>query len=301
MTTPPELSGQAPAASAEPQTPTAGRPPGTAGRPEITPGRHFALIAGLGLCTVIPFLAWLAGLQSRDRSAAAINMSGMHMNQMSVFWAFPVLQATGIAALIWAYAGVALGLAESGRRIRWLPLSRRGLDMLHRHISLVVIALIAVHALATAYDAMGDSLLTVLVPGQEGWGAAKWAYDLGIVAFYLALVLGPTYYLRRKIGPRAWRFAHRFTVLVYILSVWHTLILGADVEYYGWVRPFLWLVQLPLLALLGRRLLRPASRDRTRARAAIRYGLTAACAAAGAGIVVAVSTGGYLTLVQTIQ
>ncbi|HEY2267199.1 MAG TPA: ferric reductase-like transmembrane domain-containing protein [Streptosporangiaceae bacterium] len=306
MTTPPDLSDPTPGVTgATAETPTAPPPvparPELTNRPEITDRRHAALIAGLGLCTVIPFLTWLAWLQAQDRSAAAIGMSDMHMNQMSVFWAFPVLQATGIAALIWAYAGVALGLVESGRGIRWLPLSRRGLDRLHRHISLLVIVLIAVHALATAYDAMGDSLLTILVPGQESWGAAKWSYDLGIIAFYLALLLGPTYYLRRRIGMRAWRFAHRFAVVVYVLSVWHTLIIGADVSYYGWVRPFMWLLQLPLLALLGRRLLRPARRYRTRAAAAIRYGLAIICAAAAAGIVIAVSTGGYLTLVHTIQ
>jgi hypothetical protein len=263
--------------------------------------RHAALIGGLGLCTVIPFLAWIAGLQAQDRSAAALSMASMHMNRMSVFWAFPILQAAGIAALIWAYAGVALGLTESGRGIAWLPLRRRELDRLHRHISVLVIVLIAIHALATAFDAMGDSLATVLVPGQESWGAAKWAYDLGIIAFYLALLLGPTYYLRRRIGPRAWRFAHRFVVVVYILSVWYTLILGADVEHYGWVRPFIWLVQIPLLALLGWRLTHPASRGRTRSGAVIRYGLTAVCAAAAIGIVIAVGTGGYASLVASIQ
>jgi methionine sulfoxide reductase heme-binding subunit len=182
------------------------------------------------------------------------------------------------------------------------PLNRRQLDRLHRHISLAVIALIAVHAISTAFDAMGDNFRTALVPGQAAWGAAKWAYDLGIVAFYLAILLGPTYYLRRRLGTRTWRFAHRFTLVIYILAVWHTLIIGADVGYYGWIRPVIWLAQIPLLLLFARRLLRPAARTSTRPTAiALRYGLAAACIAASAGIIAIVTTGAYATLVHNIQ
>jgi len=257
-------------------------------------------IVAAGLPTVLPIYAWIAILQSQDRSAAELAMPSMGMNNMSVFWAFPLLQASGLAALMWAYAGVALGLAESGRRLRWLPLRRREMDRLHRYISLLVIGLIVVHVLATAFDAMGDSLATVLVPQQESWAAARWAYDLGIFAFYLSLLLGTTYYLRRYIGTRAWRFAHRFVIVVYILSVWHTLIIGADVRHYGWMRPVLWLAQVPLLALLCYRLITPAARSRSRAATATRYGIALASAAALAAIVAIVATGHYATVVQSI-
>ena len=258
-------------------------------------------IAVLGLLTVLPLYAWIAVLQSRDSSAAALAMPTMNMNRMGVFWAFPLLQASGLAALLWAYLGVALGLAESGRTMRWLPLRRRQLDRLHRYISLLVIGLIVVHMVATVFDAMGDSLLTVLVPQQEGWTAARWAYDLGIFAFYLALLLGPTYYLRRFIGTRVWRFAHRFVVVVYILSVWHTLIIGADVQHYGWMRPALWLAQVPLLALLCYRLVSPAARSRGMAATVTRYGVALASAAAVVAIVAIVATGHYASVVQSIQ
>jgi hypothetical protein len=53
-------------------------------------------------------------------------------------------------------------------------------------------------------------------------------------------------------------FTHRFTLLIYILSVWHTLILGLDTSYYSWVRPFIWILQIPLLLLFMRRLLQPS-------------------------------------------
>jgi hypothetical protein len=276
--------------------------PSAAGAP--APARGWRLpagIAALGLLTAAPIYAWIAVLQSRGHSAAALSMPTMNMNRMGVFWAFPVLQASGLAALLWAYLGVALGLAESGRTLRWLPLRRRDLDRLHQYISLLVIGLIGVHMVATVFDAMGDSLVTVLVPQQESWTAARWAYDLGIFAFYLALLLGPTYYLRRRAGTRAWRFAHRFVVLVYLLSVWHTLIIGADVEHYGWMRPALWLAQAPLLALLCYRLVSPAARSRGAAATATRYGFALISAAAVIAVVAIVATGHADTAVRSIQ
>ena len=46
--------------------------------------------------------------------------------------------------------------------------------------------------------------------------------------FFLAAILGLTFYMRRRIGTRRWRNAHRLTPLVYVLGVTHTLGAGTD-------------------------------------------------------------------------
>lgn len=259
--------------------------------------RSGLVVAALGVLTTLPFYLIIAHLQAEGRSAAAIGMADMPMGDMGTYWAFPILQASGIAALIWAYLGVLLGLLESGKHPAWLRLRRAQVDRLHRQISLLVLGLILVHALATAFDAMGDGFLSAFVPWQQSWGAAVLAYNVGIFALYLAVLVGPTYYLRRKIGPVRWRFLHRFALLVYILSVWHTLLLGLDFTYYPWVRPLTWLVQLPLLVLFARRLLRPARRGKpagslTRyALVAVRYGLATLAGVAAVAIVGLVVSG----------
>jgi len=257
------------------------------------------IVGLLGFLTVAPLYLWIHGLQAKDKSAAALAMSSMHMSQMDKYWSFPILQATGIAGLIWAYVGVTLGLLESSRTISWIPLGRPQLDRLHRQISLLVISLMAIHVAATAFDAMGDSWRTVTIPWEwsnQGWPQAVTGYTTGIVAFYLALVLGPTYYVRRTIGVGRWRFLHRFVVVVYVLSFWHTLILGLDVAHYGWVRPFMWLMQIPLLVLFARRLTQPAaarrgSTDSLTARVVVGEGLAFASWAAVAVIGAIVVTG----------
>jgi sulfoxide reductase heme-binding subunit YedZ len=51
---------------------------------------------------------------------------------------------------------------------------------------------------------------------------------LGIVAGYLAALLGLSFYFRKRIGARLWRKAHRATVVVYLLGLVHAFGAGTD-------------------------------------------------------------------------
>jgi sulfoxide reductase heme-binding subunit YedZ len=77
---------------------------------------------------------------------------------------------------------------------------------------------------------------------------------LGVVAAYLAALLGLTFYMRRRIGARLWRKAHRATVLVYVLGVVHALGAGTDAST-PWLRVFLLLTGAPIAVLFLRRVL----------------------------------------------
>jgi len=284
----------------------AGLPPGQAapnagdGKNSREAARSALLITVAGVVVTLALYAWIARLQSQDRSPAALAMSSMGMSNMTKYWSFPVLQASGLAGLLFAYLTAILGLQQSGRAASWFPLGYRQIDRAHRQLSLLVIGLVAVHVLATALDAMGDSWKTVLIPGQwasQGWAQAVWGYNAGIFAVYVLVLVAPTYYLRRMVGLSRWRFVHRFVLVFYGLSVWHALILGVDVGYYSWLRPVIWLLQVPLLMLLIRRLRSPLRSDRKisggsrLALLTVRYGLQAVSVAAVAAILVLVVSG----------
>lgn len=215
-------------------------------------------VTTIGAISFFALYAFIYHLQSHDKSAAALGMSNMHMNKMSTFWSFPILQASGLVGLVAAYLAVLLGLQQSRKVAGWFKLDYRSIDSLHRHIALLTLGLVIIHAVSTVFDAMGDSWRTVFwfngwANAKTGWPAAVWGYDLGIIAFYTFLLLGPTFYLRRKIGVQNWKYLHRFILIFYIGSVWHSLILGLDMSYYKWVRPLLWLLQIPLLWLFAKR------------------------------------------------
>jgi methionine sulfoxide reductase heme-binding subunit len=83
---------------------------------------------------------------------------------------------------------------------------------------------------------------------------------LGVIAAYLAALLGLSFYARRRIGARLWRKAPRATVLVYLMGVVHALGAGTDAST-PWLRAFLLVTGVPIVLLFLRRVLarrRPA-------------------------------------------
>lgn len=116
-------------------------------------------------------------------------------------------RASGVVALVLVTVSVAIGLAMAGKVLRVPGLSRK-LMAIHEQTALAGLIAICVHAITL----LGDPFLD---PGVAGV-AVPFAIDfetfftgLGVIAAYLALLLGLSYYARRRIGARTWRRAHR--------------------------------------------------------------------------------------------
>jgi len=248
---------------------------------------------------------WIYSLQARGLSAAALGMSDMHMNDMNIYWSFPILQASGMTGLAFAYVSVFLGLQQTGSgRVRLLPFSPQRTNLYHQQVSVLVLTLVVIHVTATAFDAMGDNWRTVLLLNQwrKDWPEAVLGYNTGIVAAYLLVVLGPTFYVRRLVGSARWQVLHRFVAVFYILSFWHAMILGLDVAFYTWIRPLMWLSQIPLLALLIDRLQALSSSQKTVQRKLLRFGYRglAAISAGAIGAILALVATGHSGFIKTV-
>jgi ferredoxin-NADP reductase len=81
---------------------------------------------------------------------------------------------------------------------------------------------------------------------------------LGVTGGWLAAILGLSYWIRARIGPALWRKLHRGTVLVYVMSVAHTLGAGTDASE-PWMRVMLLSTGVPILFLFVMRILTPAA------------------------------------------
>ena len=210
-----------------------------------------------GVAVTLALYLWIYKLQAQGLSPGALSMPDMDMKDMHIYWSFPILQASGLSGILFAYISLLLGLQQHTRSIPGIRLNPLSIDCYHRYVSLLVICLVIIHIIATAYDAMGDNWRTVLVPGKWGlrtWVAGETGYNIGITAFYLLMLLAPTFYIRNFFSIGQWKFLHRFVLVFYILSIWHALMLGVDIEYHPWIRPVIWLLQIPLLYLLIKRL-----------------------------------------------
>ena len=73
---------------------------------------------------------------------------------------------------------------------------------------------------------------------------------IGIIAGWLLLVLGLSFYVRARIGVRRWRALHRFTALAWAMAIGHSLGSGTDADEW-WFLAACGLVILPTLGLLA--------------------------------------------------
>ncbi len=172
-----------------------------------------------------------------------------------VWWLLSRATALGALLLLSGSLGLALLVSVSGRQTR--PSIRPTLLALHNWASLVGLALIFTHAVTLVGDPfMQTTLAQAFVPFTASWQQPE--FNMGIFAFYLGLLLGPTYYVHRRVpGPRWWRRLHYGAALVYILSIPHTLRIGSDFaapDVTPLWQAILWLIQIPIVVLLALRL-----------------------------------------------
>lgn len=161
-------------------------------------------------------------------------------------------RASGITAFLLVSCSVLLGLAMATKILRG-RVKPPALVKLHEHLALAGLVAIAVHAITL----LGDRWLN---PGAVGL-LVPFAMDyrplftgIGVIAGYLAVLIGLSFYVRRRIHPRRWRRLHRFTILVYLLGVIHVVGAGSDAEA-GWMRAVLLATGAPILFLFLLRVL----------------------------------------------
>jgi DMSO/TMAO reductase YedYZ heme-binding membrane subunit len=79
---------------------------------------------------------------------------------------------------------------------------------------------------------------------------------VGIIAAYAALLFGPSFYLRRRIGVRRWRKVHSLLMVAWLMSGVHTLGAGSDGRKL-WLEAIVAAPVVPIVYLLVLRVLRP--------------------------------------------
>jgi sulfoxide reductase heme-binding subunit YedZ len=178
-----------------------------------------------------------------------------------LFWI--ASRAAGIAALLLSSVSVGMGLMMGGRFLRG-----RGPDLrvTHEALSMATIVAIVVHGGVLLGDAfLKLSVAEVMVPFvsayKEPWMA------MGIIAGWLMIVLGLTYYARGRIGQARWRTLHRFTAVAWLLGIAHSLGEGTDAGV-AWFLVATTLVVVPAATLLIARTLGISGGPRKRQAAA---------------------------------
>src|SRR5579884_505315 len=141
-------------------------------------------------------------------------------------------RGTGTIALILLTLSVAFGVANV-RRLRTESVPRFVLDAVHRNVSLLAMAFLAIHILTSVLDSFAPiSLVNAVIP-FTGTYRPLWL-GLGAVGFDLMLAVIVTSLLRRRFGYRSWRIIHWFSYASWPVALLHGLGTGSDTRQ-GWM------------------------------------------------------------------
>jgi sulfoxide reductase heme-binding subunit YedZ len=136
-------------------------------------------------------------------------------------------RAAGITALLLASASVGAGVLMAARALRGNGRAAV-LRAVHETCALATLVAIVVHGVALVLDPwLKVGVLQVLVPFTMPYRPL--ASGLGQLAALGIIVLGPTFYLRHRLGGAVrWRNAHRWVAAFWFLGVLHGVTAGTD-------------------------------------------------------------------------
>ena len=152
-------------------------------------------------------------------------------------------RAFGVVAMVLVSLSVGVGLALAGRISKRPGMARR-LKQLHESLALAGLLAIALHGLLLLGDSyLRPGLAGIAIPFALGHRMV-WT-GLGVIAGWMSAVIVGSFYVRRWIGVKVWRWLHRWTLAVYGLGIVHTLGSGTDATS-AWLMALLALTAAPV-------------------------------------------------------
>ena len=135
-------------------------------------------------------------------------------------------RATGLVTLLLLTGSVMLGVLTAGRFAsdRWPRFLTVGL---HRNLSLLAVAFLALHVGTTVVDTYTSiPLIAAFIPFSSSYKTI-WL-SLGAVACDLLLALVITSLVRNRLGHRTWRAIHWISYACWPVALAHGLGIGTD-------------------------------------------------------------------------
>jgi sulfoxide reductase heme-binding subunit YedZ len=135
-------------------------------------------------------------------------------------------RAAGLVTLVLLTASMVLGLLNGGRfgTRRWPRFLVQGL---HRNLSLLALAFLALHVATTVIDTYTSiGLRDAVVPFLSSY--KRWWLGLGAMASDLLIALVLTSLIRQRLGHRLWRTVHWAAYLCWPVAIAHGLGIGTD-------------------------------------------------------------------------
>jgi predicted ferric reductase len=210
--------------------------------PVIRPQILFLILAAVVMGTLMAAIyipAW--------QPALAVSIVG---DSPKAYWFLSRGSALVAYGLLWS--SMVFGLVITNRLARIWPGGPTAFD-LHQFISILGLAFALFHGLIL----LGDHFVNfkpaqILVPFTTLTYKPLWV-GLGQLAFYLWVLITVSFYVRKSIGGKTWRWIHYFSYLTFALALFHGIASGTDTAT-PWAGVMYWFSGFSLFFLLIYRL-----------------------------------------------
>ncbi len=146
------------------------------------------------------------------------------MDSVQIWWY--VTRASGLTGYFLLWLSMVWGFAIPSRIIQPILDNTFTYDF-HEHLSLVGLGFVVLHVTVLLFDKyLPFSIFQVLIPFIDTY-RPLWV-GLGIISFYILLLVTFTFYLRQQIGSKAFRSIHLLSILGYLGTTLHGLFAGTD-------------------------------------------------------------------------
>ena len=169
----------------------------------------------------------IGGLVAQTPAGSTISDFISHLFALdSVQLMWYITRSAGLTAYLVMWLSVAWGLAVSSKIFDRL-LHRSFTYDFHQYLSLLAIGFIVLHLGSLMFDRyLPYSLPQLLIPALSPYRPV-WV-GVGVIAFYLTLLVTVTFYMRSKIGMKTFRAIHIFSLLAYLGVTVHGFMSGTD-------------------------------------------------------------------------
>ncbi len=141
------------------------------------------------------------------------------------FWWY-LTRAAGLAGYFLLWLSTAWGMVVSSKILDSI-MDRAFTYDFHEYLSLLGLGFIFVHVVVLIADQyLPYSIWQVIIPFLSPYRPV-WV-GIGVIAFYLSLLVTITYYLRTRIGMAAFRKIHYLSLVGYLGATLHGLYAGTD-------------------------------------------------------------------------
>ena len=170
------------------------------------------------------------------------------MNDPHIWWY--VTRSSAILAWILMSLSVVWGILLSTRIFRKVD-SPGHLQDLHRYLGSLGLLMIGVHMVSLMLDGwLHFTPGQVLIPGHSFYRTVPVA--LGIIAFYLIVVVYGSSLLRNRLPPRFWKALHYFNYVAVLLVAFHAGLTGTDAGRWWYLSVSVVIISLTAIAIVVR-------------------------------------------------